>query len=61
MQCILDIIYMFLLCVNAYLFTSMNSNKFNLFLHSLYIYFPLSMILNVLFFVKSITRNSDEI
>lgn len=39
----------------------MNFNKFNLFLYTQYIYFPLLMILNVLFFVMCITRNSDEI
>ncbi|ESD78677.1 hypothetical protein HMPREF1611_04794 [Escherichia coli 908573] len=39
----------------------MNFNKFNLFLNTQYIYFPFLMILNVLFFVMCITRNSDEI
>ncbi|EFC9699386.1 hypothetical protein E6E00_20730 [Escherichia coli] len=39
----------------------MNFNKFNLFLYTQYIYFPLLMILNILFFVMCITRNSDEI
>ncbi|RZM86179.1 hypothetical protein D9742_19140 [Escherichia sp. E1V33] len=53
-------IYFFIMRACNFIYL-MNLNKFNLFFHSLYIYFPLSMILNVLFFVKSITRNSDEI
>ncbi|EFD1055123.1 hypothetical protein FEL34_05295 [Escherichia coli] len=39
----------------------MNFHKFNLLLYTQYIYFPLLMILNILFFVMCITRNSDEI